>query len=143
MVSRSVFTLVSGGSLCCSRRAEKKASASSRQGAWIRLAQVYTSAAADLSDSAAMQILLQLDENRDGPLKFKIRQGERSLRCLLQPSKSSSHAQTPPVARCREKQESMLIPVDDKHILVKQQYLEEFKYLLQEEVSPVTLISAT
>jgi len=31
---------------------------------------------ADLSDSAAMQILLQLDEDRDGPLKFKIRQGE-------------------------------------------------------------------
>jgi len=33
--------------------------------------------------------------------------------------------------------------VDDKHILVKQQYLEEIKYLLQEEVSPVTLIAAT
>jgi len=28
-----------------------------------------------------------------------------------------------------------LTPVDDKHILVKQQYLEEIKALLQEEVS--------
>ena len=32
-------------------------------------------------------------------------------------------------------QKGMLIVVDDKHILVKQQFLEEIKFLLQEEAS--------
>lgn len=57
-------------------------------------------------DSAAKQILLHLDSNRDGPNKFILRD----------------------------------LPDDPTHLLVKKDYIEEIKDLLQEELEKNTYV---
>ena len=68
------------------------------------------------SDSAAKQILMHLDSQREGPYKFVMKDGESSK--LLY--------RLPKLTR--------VCLVDDTHVLVKREYLEQVKDLLQDEV---------
>ena len=78
------------------------------------------------SDSAAKQILLHLDAQREGPSKFIVREGMSPLH-------------SPKLRSCvfhRRKIYAHTIEVDDTHVMVKRDHVDDIKDLLQEEVCP-------